>query len=81
MTENKMVGLHHRLDAHEFEQAPGVGDDREAWQAAVLGVTESWTLLGDWTELHSFLDLCSPNRDPTWALGSEIADFYPLDCQ
>ena len=21
-----MVGWHHRLDAHEFEQAPGVGD-------------------------------------------------------
>ena len=21
-----MVGLHHRLDGHEFEQAPGVGD-------------------------------------------------------
>ena len=26
MTEDKMVGQHHRLDGHEFEQAPGVGD-------------------------------------------------------
>ena len=26
MTENEMVGLHHRLDGHEFEQAPGVSD-------------------------------------------------------
>ena len=25
-TENEMVGWHHRLDGHEFEQAPGVGD-------------------------------------------------------
>ena len=25
MTEDEMVGCHHRLDAHEFEQAPGVG--------------------------------------------------------
>ena len=25
-TEDEMVGWHHRLDAHEFEQAPGVGD-------------------------------------------------------
>ena len=25
-TENKMVGWHHRLDGHEFEQAPRVGD-------------------------------------------------------
>ena len=25
-TEEEMVGLHHWLDEHEFEQAPGVGD-------------------------------------------------------
>ena len=26
MTEDEMVGWHHQLDAHEFKQAPGVGD-------------------------------------------------------
>ena len=26
MTEDEMVGLHHQLNGHEFEQAPGVGD-------------------------------------------------------
>ena len=26
VTEDKMVGGHHRLNGHEFEQAPGVGD-------------------------------------------------------
>ena len=26
MTENEMVGWHHQLDGHEFEQTPGVGD-------------------------------------------------------
>jgi len=26
MTEDKMVGWHHQLNGHEFEQAPGVGD-------------------------------------------------------
>ena len=25
-TEDEIVGWHHRLDGHEFEQAPGVGD-------------------------------------------------------
>ena len=25
-TESKMVGWHHRLNGHEFEQASGVGD-------------------------------------------------------
>ena len=26
MTEDEMVGWHHRLDGHEFEQTLGVGD-------------------------------------------------------
>ena len=29
MTEGEMVGWHHRLDGHEFEQALGVGDGQE----------------------------------------------------
>ena len=26
MTENEMIGWHHRVHGHEFEQAPGAGD-------------------------------------------------------
>ena len=26
MTDDEMVGSHHQLDRHEFEQAPGAGD-------------------------------------------------------
>ena len=26
MTEDEMVGWHHQLNGHKFEQAPGVGD-------------------------------------------------------
>ena len=26
MTEDEIVGWHHQLDGHEFEQDPGVGD-------------------------------------------------------
>ena len=26
MMEDEMFGWHHRLDGHEFEQAPGAGD-------------------------------------------------------
>ena len=36
-----MFGWHHRLNGHEFEQTPGMVKDREAWRAAVHGVTES----------------------------------------
>ena len=28
MTEDEMVGWHHRIDGHEFEQALGVGDEQ-----------------------------------------------------
>ena len=28
MTEDEMAGWHHRLNAHEFEQAPGDGEEQ-----------------------------------------------------
>ena len=36
-TEDEMVGWHHRLDGHEFEQAPGIGDGRGS-----LAYCSSW---------------------------------------
>ena len=43
MTEDEMVGWHHQLNGRGFEQALGDGDGREAWCAAVHGVTKSQT--------------------------------------
>ena len=28
MTEDELVGWHHQLDGHEFEQAVGIGDEQ-----------------------------------------------------
>ena len=47
MTQDKIVGWHHQLDGHEFEQALGVSEGQEAWRAAVYGVAKSWTRLSN----------------------------------
>ena len=47
MTEDEMVGWHHRLDGHEFEQALGVGDRQGSllcYSPGMLGCKESDTI-------------------------------------
>ena len=54
MTEDKMVGRHHWLDGHEFEQALGVGDGQRTlaccspWGHKELDKTEQL----NWAELN-----------------------------
>ena len=46
MTEDEMVGWHHLLNGHEFEQAPGAGDGQGSleccspWGCKELEMTE-----------------------------------------
>ena len=52
-TEDEMVGWNHRLDGHEFEKAPGIGDRQGSlvccspWGHKMLDMTEglNWTQL------------------------------------
>ena len=41
MTEDEMVGWHHRLNGHGFEWTPGVVMDREALRVVVHGVLQA----------------------------------------
>ena len=56
MTEDEMVGWHHQLNGHEFEQAPGAGDGQVSltccslWGRKESDVTQ-WL---NWTELNPF---------------------------
>ena len=58
-TENLMVGWHHWLDGHEFEQAPGAGDEQRSlvccspWGRKELDTTEL-----NWTEALSVYSVC-----------------------
>ena len=53
MTEDEMVGWHHQLDGHEFEQSPGVGNRQggltrcSPWGCEESGTTE-WLNWTDW---------------------------------
>ena len=51
-TEDEMVGWHHWLNGHELGELWELVMDREAWCAAVHGVSKSRTWLSDWTELN-----------------------------
>ena len=64
--EDEMVGWHHRLSGHEFEQAPRDSEgQRGAWYAASHGVTESRTRFRERTTNNP----CS--RGHVWREGAE----------
>ena len=70
-TKDEMVGWHHQLDGHEFEQAPGIGDGqgslvcRSPWGRKELDTTERL----NWTDILCALSrvqlFCNPmDRSP-----------------
>ena len=62
VTEDEMVGWHHQLNGHEFQETPGDSEDREAWSAAVPGVANNWTWLSNWiTARHIICKCFSPS--------------------
>ena len=56
MTEDEIIGWHHCCNAHEFEQAPGVGDGQGGlaccgpWGRKESDTTEGWNKNNSRTE-------------------------------
>ena len=79
MTEDEMVGWHHRLDGHEFEQVPQVGDGQgglvccSPWSYKEQDMTGQ---LHDWTT-----ELTDPGHqllESTW-LGRIVREDNPIN--
>ena len=71
-TQDEMVGWHHRLDGHEFEQAPGVGDGQGSlaccgpWGRKESDMTEWLNWLSD-PPLFPHPTPPGHHRAPDWA--------------
>ena len=57
-----MVGWYHRLNGHEFGWAPGLVLEREAWRAAIHGVSKSRTRLSNSTEQKHMINVQLTHR-------------------
>ena len=79
MTDDEMVGRHHRLDGHEFEQALGIGDGQGSlvccspWGPKELDMTNglNWLICHQVMGLDAMiLDVCKLSFKPAFSLSS-----------
>ena len=80
MTEDEMVGWHHRLDGHGFGWTPGVGDGQGglaccgSWHHIDSDTTEwlNWAELNYWCKANHILKQLQMNI---------FIDIWPYNCQ
>ena len=93
MTEDEIVGWHHRFHGHEFESILGVGDGQgglaccSPWGCKMLDVTEqlnlSW-LLGHFYQIYQkilsgfSLELASVNRQKEYSFEENLSSMKNL---
>ena len=84
MTEDEMFGWHHRLDGHEFEQAPGVGDGQGSpaccspWSCKESDTTEQLKNIKADPKNILTVSLCAGNSpSPPPSLSSQATALHP----
>ena len=78
MTEDEMVGWHHWLNEHEFEQTQEMLKDREAWCAAAHEVAKSQTWLSNWTTTPCLDSQTSPGQIHVTSAYVSLAEAKPV---
>ena len=92
MTEDEMVRWHHRLNGHEFEETPGVGDGQgslaccSSWGHKESDETEWLNWYWYWSAHHSQNSIPYPGGVkaafpfPPWRLESCVTVSHPSTC-
>ena len=83
MTEDEMVGWHHRLNGHDFEQAPGDSEGQgglaccSPWGRIESDMTEQLNTSTTPIELQKSLEIkChSPSHLSSWQQGKHFLNF------
>ena len=65
VTEDEMLGWHHRLNGHELEQTWGESGAQRAWWATVYGISKSQTRLSSWTSPVRYRSAASITIQPS----------------
>ena len=72
MTEGEMVGWHHQLNGHEFEQAPGEGEGQGSLVCCSLWGCEELNVTGQHTTWYTTCDVYQDSCNLGFQGGSVI---------
>ena len=88
-TEDELVGWHHQLDGHQFEQASGDDEGQGSLARCCPWVAKSWTWPNNWTTkrniwvyfwtLNSIPSICTPVLLHSFQCSSNLHLCFPDD--
>ena len=79
MTEDEVVGWHHWLSGHEFEQAPGDGEGHRSLECRSPRGHKEWTWLSGWTTTNKKIRVkVEAHSDGNESLHLMFGNFAPV---